>query len=162
MKIRTRNPAISGVGLHNQNYTHKVGHSCIVCGCLSIVIGLILIIVGVISEIKKTTFIGAGVIGLGVGCFLMTLVCFYAKLDICYNNWAYRSRVLPANSEIPQSAPPGIKTRSPFVKIEKQQTSTSPKTLVPSTVASEIEVHKIVHDTSRQIDSIAIHADNIP
>ena len=56
-----------------------------------------LIVFGVILERVNTKLIGIGIICLGLGFVLMTLVCFYAKLFICYNNWAYRTRVLPMN-----------------------------------------------------------------
>ena len=65
---------------------------------------MILIVFGVILERANTKLIGVGIISLGVGLFLLTLVCFYAKLDICYNNWAYRTRVLPMNVVAPPRA----------------------------------------------------------
>ena len=147
---RARNAAVSGFGLHSPNYTQKVGHSCIVGGCLSIVTGLILIVVGVISEKKKTTYIGAGVIGLSVGCFLVTLVCFYAKLDICYNNWAYRARVLPANSGTPQAIPPSTAVRSPLAAKEKVASTITHDMPAPLTTVSDVEVHKFATDSIRK------------
>lgn len=159
---RTRNPTISGVGLHNQNYTQKVGHSCIVGGCISIVTGIILIVVGVISEEKKTTYIGAGIIGLGVGCFLVTLVCFYAKLDICYNNWAYRARVLPASNGTPQAILPSTTARSPLTVEEKVPSPITPDMPVPLTTVSEVDVHKFATDSIKKQPSITLNSQNIP
>ncbi|CAF1299668.1 unnamed protein product [Adineta ricciae] len=159
---RARNAAVSGFGLHSQNYTQKVGHSCIVGGCLSIVTGLILIVVGVISEVKKTTYIGAGVIGLGVGCFLVTLVCFYAKLDICYNNWAYRARVLPASSGTPQANPPSTTARSPLAAEEKLPSAITPDMPAPLTTISDVEVHKFPTDSIRKQYSITVKSENVP
>ncbi len=86
---RIRNPNIVPIITQKRTYTHKVGQWGIIATCLSIVIGLILIIIGVISETKKTRFFGIGIIILGVGFSFTTFVCFYAKLNICYRNWAY-------------------------------------------------------------------------
>ncbi|CAF1194111.1 unnamed protein product [Adineta steineri] len=88
--------------MRDQPVTHKIGHSCIITSCLSLIIGLVLIVTGVISETKKTTFIGIGIITLGVGFFLTTIVCFYAKLKICYRNWAYGPPISPLNMELSQ------------------------------------------------------------
>lgn len=140
LNSRTRNHAVSGVSMHDQSYTSKMGHSFIICGCLSIVIGLILIVVGVISEVKKTTFIGIGIISLGVGFFLTTLVCLYGKLDICYNNWAYRSRVLPAHPENLRQPPICGPSNSPFADSPAAGKETQP----PVTVISDVEIHKVI------------------
>jgi hypothetical protein len=125
-----------------------MGHSFIICGCLSIITGLILIVVGVISEVKKMTFIGIGIISLGVGFFLITLVCLYGKLDTCYNNWAYRSRVLPINLETPRPAPIGGVSNSPYVESSapaQKQESILPKEIGPPiTVISDADIHKVV------------------
>jgi hypothetical protein len=140
-----RHTAISGMGMRNQSYTNKMGHSFIICGCLSLIIGLILIVIGVISEVKKTTFIGIGVISTGIGFFLTTLVCFYGKLDTCYNNWAYRSRVLPLNHETRRPTPTDAISNYRFVQspaaASKRQSILIP---APFTVTSDIEIHKII------------------
>lgn len=152
---RTRNPAVSGMSMRDRSYTHKMGHSFIVGSCLSIVIGLILVIIGVISEIKKTTFIGVGIISLGVGCFITTLVCLYGKLDICYNNWAYRSRVLPINPETPRSTPIGGMSNSPFAELsataQKQQSPAAKETQAPVTAISDVEIRKVIIAPSIQL-----------
>ena len=126
-----------------------MGHSFIVCGCISIIIGLILIVVGVSSATSRTMYIGIGIISLGVGFFLMTFVCLYGKLDICYNNWAYRSRVLPVNLETPQPAPVNTVTHSPFVGspavLEKRPSH------VLTTGVSDIEINKVVIAPTIQI-----------
>ncbi|CAF0976034.1 unnamed protein product [Adineta steineri] len=163
---RTRNITTSGRGLHDESHTQKVGHSCIIGGCLSVTTGLILIIIGVISEVRNTTFIGVGVISLGVGFFLTTLVCFYAKLDICYNNWAYRTRITPAHIETPQPAPAGAITTSPFVPsvltTEKQQTLMPDENPSPTTVVSHAEIHKILAAPSIKTTSMTFNSDNVP
>jgi hypothetical protein len=134
--------------MHDRSYTHKIGHSCIILGCLCIVIGLILIVIGVTSDIKNTTFVGIGVLSLGVGLFLSTLGCFYGKLNICYNNWAYRSRVLPANLETPRPVPIGDVQISPFAPsppaAQKQQSAVPLDTQSPITLISEADIHKLV------------------
>jgi hypothetical protein len=100
---RIRTAHIVPVITRDRPSTYKVGHSCIIAGCLSIIIGLILILIGLISETEKTTFFGIGSISLGLGLFLTTLVCFYTQLNICYHNWAYGSHV--TRSHIANSQP---------------------------------------------------------
>jgi hypothetical protein len=157
LSSRVRNTAVSGVIMRDQSYTNKMGHSFIICGCLLAITGLILIVVGAISEVKKTTiFIGIGVISLGIGFFLTTLVFFYGKLDICYNNWAYRSRVLPTNIETPRPIPTIGVLNSPLVDssatIQKQI-----ETPAPITAMSGLEIHKVVIAPSIQIGSTTIN-----
>jgi hypothetical protein len=126
-----------------------MGHSFIICGCLSIITGIILIVIGVSSATSRTMYVGIGIITLGVGFFLTTLVCLYGKLDICYNNWAYRARVLPVNLETPQPAPVNTVSHSPFIEspvvLEKHP---SPAQV---TVVSEIEINKVVIGPTIQI-----------
>jgi hypothetical protein len=142
-----------------------VGQSCIIFGCLSIITGLILIVVGIISEVKKTTFVGIGIISLGGGLFLTTLVCFYGKLNICYNNWAYRSRVLPVNPETPHPTPAGVAAISPFTKsttATQNQHSTIPlDTQSPITVVSEADIHKLVISQSININTTTNNPENV-
>ncbi len=83
----------------DRTYTHKVDHSFVIISCLSIVIGLLLIVIGYISETEKWKFFCIGIISLSLGLFLITLVCFYSKLTIYYHNWAYGSHVTPSNVE---------------------------------------------------------------
>ena len=145
------------MSMHDRSATHKVGHTCIIFGCLSVITGLILIVVGIISRVHNTTFVGIGIISLGGGLFITTLVCFYGKLDIYYNNWAYRSRVLPVNPETPRPTPPGVAAISPFAKsttaTEKQQSTIPLDTQSPITVASEIDIHKLVIAQSININT---------
>jgi hypothetical protein len=142
-----------------------MGHSFIICGCLSIVTGLILIVIGAISEVKKTTFIGIGIISLGVGFFLTTFVCLYGKLDICYNNWAYRSRVLPLNIQTPRPTPIGGVSNSPFVEstvtTQKRQSIASKEIQAPITVISDVEIHNVVIAPSIQIGSKTNNSNNV-
>ena len=125
LNSRARNVTISGMSLHDRSCPHKRGHSLIIGGCLAVMTGLILIVVGAVSDIKNTTFIGVGIISLGVGFFLMTLVCFYAKLDTCYNNWAYRTRVIPVKTETPQTTPLGVATTFCVCSIISNDTKTT-------------------------------------
>ena len=158
---RTRN-TVSGMGLRDRSYTQQVGHSFIICGCLSIVIGLILIIIGAISGEKKTTFIGIGIISLGVGFFLTALVFFCAKLDMCYNNWAYRARVIPINPETPQPLSIGGATASVFgpssITMQKQQMSMLSSAIPPITVISDVDIHKTAVTSSIKMNN----PDNVP
>jgi hypothetical protein len=109
---RTRNSLIT---VDDRSFTHKLGHSCAILGCLLAVTGLVVIVVGAISETKTTTFIGIGIISLGAGLLLTMLIGFYAKLDICYNNWIYRSRVIPVNMETTRSTANAIEPRNSIV-----------------------------------------------
>lgn len=145
LSSRPPNGTTVGGSMNDRPYTQKMGHSFIICGCLSIIIGLILIVLGVISEIKKTTFIGIGILSLGVGFFLMTLVCLYGKLDICYNNWIYRSRVIPINPQVPQIATRDLdgRTHSP-VQIQKRSSLIPACSPAPLTVVSDMEINKFV------------------
>jgi hypothetical protein len=131
--------------MHDRTYTNKIGHSFIICSCLSIITGLVIIIFGVISNVKKTTFIGIGVLSVGVGFIFITLLCFYAKLHICYNNWAYRSRIVPNTIETPHPATPGVISISPFVGspgiTQKSQCTTSLEPPTPLTIVSNVEIH---------------------
>ena len=142
LNSRTVNGAPVSLGMSHRSYTQKMGHSFIICGCFSMITGLILIVLGMISEIKKTTFIGIGVISLGVGFFLMTVVCLYGKLDICYNNWVYRTRVKPNNPEPSQTAPPGVIPHAHTV-IPKQTSLVCPASPGPTTVISEVEINTV-------------------
>ena len=100
-----RHTHVSPLGLDHQPSTHRVGSSCVILGCLSTIFGLILIGAGMISETEKTVYFGIGIINLGVGIFLTSFVCFYTKLCVCYNNWAYRPRETPVQDEAPPCAP---------------------------------------------------------
>ena len=149
LNSRRHTTAISGRRLHDRSYTQKVGHTCIIFGCLSIITGLIVIIIGVISETNRTTYIGISIVILGVVLFLITLICFYAKLNICYNNWAYRSRVLPTNNiETPQPASATVITLSSFVgspaMTQKSQFIIPLEPPTPLTIVSEVEIHKVI------------------
>ena len=94
---RPLNGSVPFIAVHGQAYTNNLGHTCLVVSCLAVIAGMTLIVFGVILERVNTKLIGIGIISLGLGFVLMTLVCFYAKLFIWYNNWAYRTRVLPMN-----------------------------------------------------------------
>jgi len=100
---RIRNAHIAPMILRDQPRTLKIGHSYIISSCLSIIIGLALIFIGVTFETKKIVLIGSGIIILTVGFILTTLVCFCAKLKICYDNWAYGRHIIPCNSENSQT-----------------------------------------------------------
>ena len=54
LNSRARNPTATGLSMQDRSFPQKMGHSCIILGCLSIVTGLVLIVIGVISEVKKT------------------------------------------------------------------------------------------------------------
>jgi hypothetical protein len=101
---RIRNAHIVPMITQDRTYTHKIGHSFVIISCLSIVIGLLLIVIGNISETQKSKFFGIGIITLSLGFFLITLICFYSKLAICYYNWAYGSHVTPSTSPNAQKA----------------------------------------------------------
>jgi hypothetical protein len=165
LNSRTRNITISGIGLHRRSHTHKAGQLFITGGCLSIVTGLILIAVGVISDVKRTTFVGVGIICLGLAFFTI-LVCFYAKLDTCYNNWAYRSRVIPVNTDTSQPTPTGVVIPSHFASssamTQKRQTTMPLNTASPTTVVSGADIHKLVIAPSIHIGSLANNSDNVP
>jgi hypothetical protein len=96
---RIRNAHIVPMITPDPTYTQKIGQSFVVFSCLSIVIGLLLIVIGHISETEKWTFFGFGIISLSLGLFLVTLVCFYSQLSIYYHNWAYGSHITPSNTE---------------------------------------------------------------
>ena len=91
---RIRNAHIAPMILRDRPYTNKLGHGCIITGCLVIIFGLTFIITGVISETKKNTFFGIGIMTLSIGFCFTVIVCFYTKLNICYRNWAYGPHIL--------------------------------------------------------------------
>jgi len=97
---RIRNPHIIPVVTRPQpTYTNKVGQSIIIAGCLSIILGLLLILIGFISETDKSTYFGVGSISFTIGFFLSTFTCFYTTLDRCYQNWIYRTHITPSTVE---------------------------------------------------------------
>ena len=145
-----RSHVVSGIIMRDQSYTNKMGQSLLICGCLLIVTGLILIVIGVSSTTSLTMYVGIGIIGTGVGFFLTALVCLYGKLDICYNNWAYRTRVLPTNLET-SAAPPPLNTISRLSFAESASVLQKRISAAPVTMISDIEVPKIVIQPSIQI-----------
>ena len=108
---RIRNAHIVPMITHERRYTQTIGQSFVVFSCLSIVIGVLLIVIGNISETEKWKFFGFGIISLSLGLFLVTLVCFYSQLSIYYHNWAYGSHVTPSNTST------GVLTTAGDVKI---------------------------------------------
>lgn len=96
---RIRNTHIIPVVTHERSYTHRISQSGIIVGCLLVVIGLVLIIMGTISEIDKATFFGLGITSLCFGLIFAVLICSYTKLDVCYHNWAYGSHISPSQME---------------------------------------------------------------
>lgn len=146
---RARNGPMPTSASDDQSFTQKMGHSFIIFGSICLVSGLIVIVIGVISDARKTTYIGIGILSLAVALFILTLVCFYAKLDICYNNWAYRSRVVPINIETPRPASDGnirnaSPSASPLAHVVKRQPSISVAVSTPFTTVSEIDANKII------------------
>ncbi|CAF2770498.1 unnamed protein product [Rotaria sp. Silwood2] len=162
---RIRNPNIIPIVVSDRSYTHKVGHSCIIAGCLSIIIGLSLIITGLISETKKTTLIGIGVISLGVGFFITTLVCFYGKLNICYHNWAYGQNVAPLNIQTPQQATASAISMGPYTEslsvTQKIQSRIPFASSTPMTMLSDLEINNVIIARSIKIDKTTMSTDNI-
>jgi hypothetical protein len=112
-------------------YTNKASHSCIIAGCLWIIIGLILIVIGYISETEKPTFFSIGIISFGIGFFLTILVCFYTELNKCYHNWAYSSHITPSHIEHSQLATAGDISMSYTGSIAATQKVTIIKSLPP-------------------------------
>ena len=164
---RARNGPMTTTAGGDQSYTQKMGHSCIIFGCICLVSGLIVIVIGVISDTRKTTYIGIGIISVAVGFFLLTIVCFYAKLDTCYNNWAYGSRVVPINIETPR--PPsegGAQNGSPFAypptPVVKRQPSISVAIPTPFTTVSEIDANRVVVPQSNALGLNATHPPGKP
>jgi hypothetical protein len=149
--------------MNDRPYTHKIGNTCIICGCLSIITGLILIVIGITSQARRTIFIGIGIIILGAAFFLTTLVCVYGKLNIHYNNWAYRSRVLPTNVETPRPVPPDIVSCSSFIEPSagspRRQLSVPLEIQRPIAVISDVEIHRVVTSPSIRIGTTTT---NIP
>lgn len=162
---RIRNPHIIPIVVGQQAYSTTVSNSFIIAGCLSIIIGLALIITGGISETKKTTFIGIGIISLGVGFFITTMVCFYSKLDICYHNWAYGQNVVPLNTETPPPVTASNISMAPFaesVSVTQKIQSTMPMSAtVPMTMTSDLEINNVFIARSIKIDNTKINQDNI-
>ncbi|CAF3569715.1 unnamed protein product [Rotaria socialis] len=167
---RIHNPHIIPIVVSDRSHTHKLGHSCIIVGCLSIIIGLSLIIRGVISETKKATLIGIGIISLGVGLFTTILVCFYGKLNIYYHNWAYGQRVVPLNIETPHegrqsggggggggiSMAPYSESLSVTQKIQPTIPLSSSSSM---TMLSDLEINKVIIGRSIKIDKTTIQSD---
>jgi FtsH-binding integral membrane protein len=153
---RIRNTHIVPGITRDRPYTHKVGHSCTIVGCLSVVIGLIFIIISIISETKKTKFISIGIISLSVGFILTILVSFYTKFNTCYHNWAY--------------GPHGVSN-----KIDNMPTITigaisiSPLTNAPATTKkiesmiplSNVGLNKVIITSSAEIGKAKTNTDNV-
>ncbi|UJR09543.1 hypothetical protein I4U23_013780 [Adineta vaga] len=99
---RIRNAHVAPVILRDDPYTHSIGHSCVITTCLLLIIGLTLIITGVISETKKTTLIGIGVISIGVSLFITTIFCCNTHVKICYRNWAHGPPTVRTHYRRPQ------------------------------------------------------------
>lgn len=157
LNSRPLNGTTASSSMNERSYTQKMGHSFIVCGCLSIIVGLILIVLGVISEMKKTTFIGVGIISLGIGFFLMTLVCLYGKLDICYNNWVYRSRVRPTNPRTLQTTAGGpVEIRHSPRQIQQRSSFLPECSPAPVTIISDMDINKISPSSLPPIQAIKI------
>lgn len=160
---RLHNPHIIPVVVSDRSYTHKVGHSCIIAGCLSIIIGLALIFTGLFSETKRTTLIGIGVISAGVGFFITTLVCFSGKLNICYHNWAYGQNVVPLNMESPREGRHRGISMGPFsesLSVTQKIQSTIPiSSSSPITLLSDLEINKVFIARSIKIDKKTISSD---
>lgn len=96
---RIRNAHIIPIVTHERSYTHRISQSGIIVSCLLVVIGLVLVIIGAISETDKATFFGIGITSLCLGFLFAILICSYTKLDVCYHNWAYGSHVSPSHME---------------------------------------------------------------
>ncbi|CAF0809929.1 unnamed protein product [Rotaria sp. Silwood1] len=162
---RTRHTGISPMNVRNGSYTHKLSHLSVIGGSLSIVTGLILIVVGVIYEVQSTKFIGIGLISFGVLCLLMKIIHFYGKLDICYNNWIYRTRVVPINHETSQPKPIGALSVPPRPKspetTPKQSYVVPPEPSTRRTVISGIEIHNVLTEQSIKNDVVTNNSNTI-
>jgi len=150
---------------HDRSYTNRIGHSCIIAACLWIIIGLILIVIGVISETEKPTFFSIGTISLGVGFFLTILVCFYTELNKCYHNWAYGSHITPSHVENSQLATAGDISMSYVGSITATQkvpmiTSLPPQKTVKT--LSNVRTNKVIISPSIEIGEITTNRDNVP
>ncbi|CAF0913132.1 unnamed protein product [Rotaria sordida] len=162
---RTRNPMMPPMNMRNGLYTYKLTNFFVICGSLVIVIGLILIVIGVIYEVNSTKFIGIGLICFGIFCFLMKIICLYGKLDICYNNWIYRTRVAPVKHDSSQPKPIGTLSISPRPKspgtIQKQSSVVPPEDPTHRTVISAIEIHNVLTEQSIKNDVTINNSNNM-
>ncbi|CAF2092748.1 unnamed protein product [Rotaria magnacalcarata] len=164
---RMHNPHIIPIVVSDRSHAHKLGHSRIIAGCLSIIIGLSFIIRGVTSETKKATLIGIGIISLGVGFFTTISVCFYGKLNICYHNWAYGQSVVPLNIEIPHEGRRGgggggisMAPYSESLPVTQKIQSTIPLSSSSSmAMLSDLEINKVIIGRSIKIDKTTIQSD---
>ncbi|CAM4925507.1 unnamed protein product [Rotaria socialis] len=142
---RIHNPHIIPIVVSDRSHTHKLGHSCIIVGCLSIIIGL------------------------SVGLFTTILVCFYGKLNIYYHNWAYGQRVVPLNIETPHegrqsgggggggiSMAPYSESLSVTQKIQPTIPLSSSSSM---TMLSDLEINKVIIGRSIKIDKTTIQSD---
>lgn len=90
-----RNRSVAPMMSHGILNANTLTHTWYICGSLSLVIGLILIVLSLIYDVKATRYAGIGFIGFGTAIFISKLIYQYGHLDRCYNNWAYGGHVAP-------------------------------------------------------------------
>ena len=138
---RVRNAHVAPIIMRDQPHIDKIGHSYIITSCLSIIIGLVLIFSGVTFETQKTILISCGIITLGIGFVLTTLICFYAQLKLCYDNWAYGSHIATYNSENSQIVIPNTMSISYFTETSKMTKNTVCKPITTSNICKNATVY---------------------
>lgn len=104
---RIRNAHIVPIVTHERSHTHRISQSGIIIACLLVVIGLVFVIIGAISETNKANFFGIGITSLCLGFLFAIFICSYTKLDVCYRNWAYGSHISPSQMETSVTATAG-------------------------------------------------------
>ncbi|CAF0988092.1 unnamed protein product [Didymodactylos carnosus] len=89
-----RSRGVTAMGLADRTMFQTIGRCFVIIGCITVIVGIILIIISVVSEKKETLYIGISIIGVGSICFIFMIIFIYCKLDVCWNNWTYRTRVV--------------------------------------------------------------------
>ncbi|CAF3411484.1 unnamed protein product [Rotaria socialis] len=158
LNSRARNMMVAPMHSRGVSYTNKFFQPWLTFGSILLVTGTILIVVGVLNEVKTTKYIGICFIGFGAVCFLSKIVHYYGKLDICYNNWIYRSHVTPVHNDAPQPKPPNIISIPAYTKSSDMAHTTafsaSAAASTCRTIISSIEIHKVVVESSIKNDTV--------
>ena len=87
-------------GVQQTNNVDKSINGCLVLGFGTILIGLLLLGFGSVSNRQRVVYISVGTISFAIGFFLLTLTCFFTQFNVWYNRWAYRSCIRPLRMEI--------------------------------------------------------------
>ncbi|CAF0941606.1 unnamed protein product [Adineta ricciae] len=145
---RIRNTHITPGIMREDPYSHTIGQSCIITTCLTLIIGLTLIVNGVISETKKTALIGIGVISIGVSIFLTTILCFDTQLRVCYRNWAYGPPIAPIRMECSQ----GIMAATMSISTMREATQLDNEATYNSILTTDTYVHSKSFQSSADVD----------